>query len=247
MLKEFDQKQLFDQLRKTIFTKGFQQEQVFGINATLAAWDKLSPKADLRWVAYSLATKYWETARTMQPIREYGRGKGRKYGAPAGPYGQIYYCRGDVQLTWWANYVKATRELRKRGFLRDGEDLERNPDLALDPDIAAAIMILGMTEGWFTTKKLADYFNRTETSWVGARKIINGTDHDDDIARIARAFYAALVAAQPKPVPAPTPEPAPTPVIALPQITQETFDIIVAILKAHVKPDAPPTNTEGSS
>ena len=35
---------------------------------------------DLRWLAYMLATTFHETARTMQPIEEYGKGKGKTYG-----------------------------------------------------------------------------------------------------------------------------------------------------------------------
>ena len=35
---------------------------------------------------------------------ELGRGKGKKYGVPAGPYGKIYYGRGPIQITWENNY-----------------------------------------------------------------------------------------------------------------------------------------------
>jgi hypothetical protein len=31
---------------------------------------------------YILATDFWETGRTTQPVREIGQGKGKSYGAP---------------------------------------------------------------------------------------------------------------------------------------------------------------------
>lgn len=49
--------------------------------------------------------------------------------------------------------------------------------------------------GDFTGMALEDCFNGQTEDWVKARKIINGTDHDDEIAEIGRQFYAALEAA----------------------------------------------------
>lgn len=143
------------------------------------------------WVAYALATAFHETAGTMQPIREYGRGKGRKYGV-AGKHGQVAYGRGYVQLTWDGNYQRADDELVLGGRLT------RDYDLALDPAIAAQIMVRGMAEGWFTAKKLADYLapdklgNRAQ--FKEARRIINGTDKADLIAGYALSFQDALAA-----------------------------------------------------
>jgi putative chitinase len=142
-----------------------------------------------------LATTFHETARTMQPIREIGHGRGRAYGHPAGPWHQVYDGRGDVQLTWERNYLHATQRLRALGVIGDDVDLARSPDLALRPDIAAAIMIHGMREGWFTGRKLADSFGDHATDWIGARRIINGLDCAAKIAGYARAFFAALTAA----------------------------------------------------
>ena len=36
-----------------------------------------------------------------------------------------------------------------------------------------------MMEGWFTGKKLTNYFNGTTEDWFNARKIINVTDKAD--------------------------------------------------------------------
>jgi putative chitinase len=205
-----------------VFGTSLSQGQVAGIEAIL---DEAEKRGTMRaHLAYMLATVYHETAHTMQPIEEYGRGKGRKYGVPAGPYGRVYYGRGFVQLTWLANYEKAGRKL--------GIDLVKFPERALELRIATAIMFDGMAEGWFTGKKLSDY-DGARYDFINARRIINGTDRAEQIAKYARAFEAALVAGDytrqpvkklesvtpkpvepPKPVPevAPKPQPSPAPV-----------------------------------
>ncbi len=187
-----DRTKFFKSVRQTLFNGVMTSDQVSGIEAKLNAWEKIAPTADLRHPAYSLATSYHETDKKMQPLREYGRGKGRRYGVKAGPFKQVYYGRGDVQLTWLANYERATRELLALGVLKSTESLVRTPDLALRPDVSAAIMIVGMTEGWFTGRKLADYFAGNRSDWVDARRIINGTDKAALIAGYGLHFYAAL-------------------------------------------------------
>ncbi|MFO1144292.1 MAG: glycoside hydrolase family 19 protein [Amaricoccus sp.] len=114
------------------------QKQVDGINALLAEMDGRG-WSDKRWWAYVLATARHETAGTMQPIAEYGRGKGRPYGQPDAVTKQAYYGRGYVQLTWKDNYAKLGAKL--------GLDLVGNPDLAMQAGRAAEIMCLGMAEG----------------------------------------------------------------------------------------------------
>ncbi|WP_337739427.1 hypothetical protein [Agrobacterium vitis] len=53
-----------------------------------------------------------------------------------------------------------------------------------------------MTEGWFTGRKLSDYFTPSSSDWVNARKIINRLDRAQDIAGYAKAFNSALAGAQ---------------------------------------------------
>lgn len=185
-----------------IFGTSLSQGQVNGCNTLLSEAEKEG--TPLRFLAYILATAYHETACTMQPVREIGKGKGKPYGKPVN--GKTYYGRGYVQLTWLENYQRAAKEL--------AVDLVRYPDDALEPDIAAAILFRGMTEGWFTGKKLSDYINLDKTDYFNARRIVNGTDRADKIAGYAKAFETALregayasQAARPKPVPAP---PAPS-------------------------------------
>lgn len=176
----------YDVLRPTgLFGGHLTQSQVEGCEAIVLASQGLT----LSWVAYMLATAYWETAQTMQPIEEYGHGKGHSYGLPAGPWHLIYYGRGLVQETWYDNYVMATKRLHELALLAPDLDIAKNPELALNHKIASDIMVHGMIEGWFTHKKLSDYL---PGDYVGARRIINGNDHAVEIAAISRHFEHAL-------------------------------------------------------
>jgi putative chitinase len=181
---DMSETEFFASIREKPFGGHMTEEQVAGVNAVIDACDKF-PKIvkDRRWKAYMLATAKWETAQTMTPIREYGEGHGKAYGT-------TYYGRGYVQLTWEANYAKAETELRKIGV---DVNLVQQPDLALEPAIAAPIMILGMVQGWFTGKRLSDYFGAFIDDWTGARRIINGQDRAKTIASYGLAFNAALV------------------------------------------------------
>jgi predicted chitinase len=157
------------------------QSQVDGVNALL---DAAPPAWDARWTAYALATAYHESARTMQPIREYGRGAGHTYGIIDPITGQYYYGRGYVQLTWKADYKVMSVVV--------GEDLVANADLALRPDLAAKILFYGMGHGSFTGVGLARYFNGEASDWINARRVINGTDCAAQIAAYGQEFHSAL-------------------------------------------------------
>jgi putative chitinase len=190
-----NRKYFFVTVRTTLFKTGLKQTQVNGLNAILDRWEA-SELTDFRWLAYMLATTFHETAKTMQPIEEYGKGKNYKYGKKVKRSGipytlpdKIYYGRGYVQLTWYENYETMGRLL--------GIDLLNNPELALDAHHAADIMFEGMTKGNsnfgdFTGKSLEHYFNDTKEDWVNARKIINGLDKAELIAGYGKKFYNAL-------------------------------------------------------
>lgn len=160
------------------------QEQVAGTNAVLLA----AEGAPLSHAAYMLATAWHETNKTMQPVREAywlseeWRRKHLRY--------YPHYGRGYVQLTWQENYAKADRALGLDGLLL------REPDRAMEPHIAAAIMRRGMDEGWFTGVKLRDVLPMagvaTRKQYMDARTIINGRDKADLIEDYAQAFERAL-------------------------------------------------------
>lgn len=178
-----DRKPFFDAVRVKPFGGVMLQTQVDGINVIMDEWQRRK-LTDKRWLAYILATVFHETARTMRPIEEYGRGKGRAYGKADIETGKTYYGRGYVQLTWKDNYAKFAKKYDL--------DLVWRPDLALQPAIAVRILFDGMIEGTFTGKKLADFFTPTASGWENARRIVNGTDKAALIADYARAFYEAL-------------------------------------------------------
>ena len=187
---------------RTTFGKGFlNRGQVSGTESILAAWDSEFPGGvDVRFVAYSLATSWHETAFKMLPIREIGDADyfrsmydplsnwparaelARLMGALPGD-GVIFYGRGYCQTTWRRNYERFSSLI--------GVDLVADPDLMLRPNIAAKVMIKGMIDGLFTGKKLGDYFN-AKTDFLTARRIINGMDCAMQIAVYGEHFLAAL-------------------------------------------------------
>jgi hypothetical protein len=122
----------------------------------------------------------------MQPIAEYGLGKGKEYGKPDPTTGQVYYGRGYVQLTWKENYQKQDEKLGLGG------KLVKDADLALDPVLARQIIIFGMADGDFTGKRLGQFFTDTLTDWYNARTIVNAHDRASDIAGYAEKFHNAI-------------------------------------------------------
>jgi len=181
----------FSQTKQHLFNGKHSPRQITGLTAILDAWEKFASKMDDRFLAYMLATAHHETDRQINGIEEYGKGKTRPYGKKIKmsrlPYtkpDKLYYGRGFVQLTWYENYEKAGKKI--------GVDLLNNPEKALDIDNTTKIMFAGMAEGWFTGKKLSDYFNGLKEDWVNARRIINGTDKANLIANYARQYYAAI-------------------------------------------------------
>lgn len=188
---EYDFKPFFDHVRKPLFTR-LTVQQVAGMETKIKKYK--AAKWPLSWAAYGLATSYHETAHKMQPVREglnnvseTWRKKNLRY--------YPHYGRGDVQLTWAENYSRADKELGLNGAL------VANLDLALDPEISAAIMIKGMEEGWFsgdkkgrhTLKRHIATENGTFKEFRNARRIINLMDKADQIAANAEVFRDGLI------------------------------------------------------
>lgn len=212
---------------RPIFGGALSQKQVDGIEALLAATEALP----VTHRAYLLATAMHETASTMQPIAEYGKGRGKAYGKP-GKHGQAQYGRGYVQLTWDANYEKADKALGLNGALL------KDFNLAMQPTIAAQILVRGCEEGWFTGKSLDDYL----PDYVQARRVVNGTDKAQLIAGYAREFESALRAAEtlaslPPKQPATAPQPAQAPTAA--ETPQSLWAWLFAAVLGLFKPKGP--------
>lgn len=182
---KLDLPKFFSSIRSSLFGGRLSAAQVEGTEAKVRAF--LEASLPLSHAAYDLATSYHETAKRMQPVREglNARDTWRRKHLRYYPY----YGRGDVQLTWLANYQRADRELDLGGRLL--ADL----DLALDKDISAKILVRGMSEGWFTGKKLSDYLPNevgTRAQFKQARRIVNLMDKADLIAGYALSFQTAL-------------------------------------------------------
>lgn len=172
-------KELFYQkIRIDLFPHTISDKQVDGMEAILNEWEARA-FTDLRWLAYILATVYHETGKTMNPVKEYG---GEKYLKSKKYY--PYYGRDLVQTTWLENYKKV------RDFT--GVDVVTIPDLITDLTVAAKVAIEFMNKGYYTGKKLADYFDADTEDWINARRIINGTDRANMIAGYGYRFHGAL-------------------------------------------------------
>lgn len=184
-----------------VFNRAPSTGQREGFHAILDAWER-SGHTDPRWLAYALATAWHETGTKMQPVREgfktsdeasiahvtrmFERGRISKNYAKPEANGKSYFGRGYVQLTHGRNYKKMGEALGMDQALYD------DPSLALDAALSARILLVGMTDGHFTGKKLPDYFNDTKEDWRSARRIVNALDRADDIAKYGRSFHAAL-------------------------------------------------------
>jgi predicted chitinase len=185
-------------VRTFLFGGRLNKGQVSGMDIIL---DECVTRAvgDPAQIAYILATAFHETAFTMQPIREFGSAsyfrsmydiKGRRpavarrLGNLTPGDGPRYFGRGFVQITGRRNYADWSRRL--------GADLLNDPDLALEPEYAARILVEGMKLGTFTGKRLDDYIAGEARDFRNARRIINGTDKAAAIAAYAEKFLAAL-------------------------------------------------------
>ena len=188
-----NRKYFFKRVRGTLFGGKLSETQVDGMTRIIDYRDEKWPNMPDEELAYVLATVKLETAHTMQPIPEKGgnayfkrmydiQGErpnvARKLGNTVPGDGVKYKGRGLVQITGRANYEKF-------GYAH-------NPDDVLQWSAALDICFRGMVFGMFTGKKLADYIKPGKVDYIGARRIINGTDKAKAIAGIADGFLDAL-------------------------------------------------------
>lgn len=127
---------------------------------------------DLSHQAYILATAYHETNLGQFMTELWGPTKFQKtYGSRLGnrgdKEGKLYLGRGFVQITGRHNYAKYG-EIFKKDFLS-------NPQQVAEPDVAAEILVRGMSEIGFTGKGLlSDMGFDGDFNWFRARSLING-------------------------------------------------------------------------
>lgn len=194
----------------------FSEANVAGFELVLNEGEKRN--TSLHQLAYVLATAWWESGKTMAPVEE-----AFYLGAKADAYRKRlryfpYHGRGLVQLTWKENYRKASDLV--------GVDLVAQPNKAMDPQVSVLVLFDGMERGWFTGKRLEDYVDDIDEAddedlreFANARRIVNGTDRQVEIGKLALQFESALkvarygeaapvIEARPAPLP---PRPAPAP------------------------------------
>lgn len=188
-----NRKIFFDECR-THFGKLI-QAQVDALEELLSYMEQDAHLTDVRWLAYMFATIKLETGNTFRPIREYGRGKGRKYGIPYPKTGLVYYGRGLTQNTWYENYLTLTVAWNKQ-HPEEQLDFTKTPDLLLQMKYSYWAMSYGMRTGLYTGKRLSHYINEKGCNYVLARKIINGQDRAELIAGWAVIFEDILTEAK---------------------------------------------------
>lgn len=196
-------KKFFDLVRDSVFGGRISEEQFEGTVKILDYRDQKWPRMIDAELAFVLATAFWESGRTMQPIEE---GQPTLRGERLKAYQKKLryypaYGRGLVQTTHPENYARLG--------LNKPEDYHK----ALEWDYALRFLFEGMIFGWFrkdkagVPHKLSRYITEKRQDWINARLIVNGIpkgqklpDRAVEIAGYAKAFHAALLKAADAPM-----------------------------------------------
>jgi hypothetical protein len=202
-----DSQAFFTRVRHDLFGGRLNQGQVDGMSAIRSGWESRVAEGceehRRHQLAYVLATAFHETGASMQPVRETlgetdaaailkldAAFAGGRLPSVRRPYwrmdrsGRCWLGRGLVQLTHKSNYQTMSEVT--------GIDLVADPCRAMEMDVAVAILIEGMRRGSFTGRRLDHYFCAGHCDWIGARRVINGTDRATTIAGYAQIFARVL-------------------------------------------------------
>lgn len=219
----FNRKKFFDGVKVHI-DRTLTQQQVDGLNRLLKCMEADRYVTNVPLVAYILATVLRETGATFTPIHEYGgkayfikryggqTRKGKELGNDTPEEGYDYAGKGDTQVTGESNYEKLEVALKReypeviaeferrtgRKFdltVGDQPNDKKDPQNMLDPVISYISMSYGMRTGLFTGRKIGTFVGPNKRQYKAARAVINGTDHDDEIADSAKKFEKILNAA----------------------------------------------------
>lgn len=225
-----DRTVFFDSVRRALGS--LNQKQVEGLNRILDYAERRSTY--IKFLASILAQCKVET-RDFQPVREtfaetdaqaisrletaWATGKlpwvKTPYWRPDAD-GEAWFGRGLIQVTHKANYLKF-------GI--------KNPDDALQWDVALLVMFDGMEKGMFTGVKLGDYLSLTKSDYLNARRVVNSLDRAAEVEHLSLTFERALQASGYGTVPdieIPS-APVPPPVSTKPSIQAVGIGIMAAV------------------
>lgn len=242
-----DKKFFFDKVRDSLFGGSLTETQVAVMDGIIDSFTGAHEQ-----LAYVLATPYHEVGRSLEPVAEnlnYSAKRmtevwpsrfktldaakpfannpealGNKvYGGRLGNAtneGFRYRGRGLSQITGKENYAKFGKLM--------SIDLVGNPDLAMQPKIAARILVVGMRDGLFTGKNLSEYIGPTGVDYVEARRIINSDvkANGQKIASYAKKFRDALR----EPVAVPVTPPIVKPDAVSAQPSKSGWAVIITII-----------------
>lgn len=142
---------------------------------------------ELPQIAYVIATAEHETGGTdFSPNREADHvtppHKAEEYRKNLRYY--PFYGRGIIHWTWERNYAMA------EGML--GMPFKTHPDIALIPQVALFLLVWTMKTGKATGVALPQFIGGGKQDFRGARAVVNGTDKQDHIARLAEKWLTYL-------------------------------------------------------
>lgn len=149
--------------------------------------DKLVGPMNLVLPAYGITTELRISAflGTAAPecdwfktLREYGKGAGRAYGKPTGPYGLVYYGRGIFQNTWLRGYQAFTEYVAKNwNSIRPRAAVYKwtvPPDFVKDPELLADPYWAVEAACWYwKANGLAKYADRGVKGFFGLQGLVN--------------------------------------------------------------------------
>ncbi|QHL87409.1 hypothetical protein GU926_08160 [Nibribacter ruber] len=105
-------------------------------------------------------------------------------GNEASGEGWKFRGRDFCQTTGKDNYRRAGTAV--------GVDLVAHPERIAELPIAVNTLVVGMRDGWFTTRKLSHFITTKSCDFTSARAIINGSDKAAKVASYAADFLKAL-------------------------------------------------------
>lgn len=114
----------------------------------------------------------------FKTLREYGKGAGRKYGKPTGPYGLVYYGRGIFQNTWLPGYQAFTEFVAKNwDWIKPRAAVYKwtvPPDFVKDPELLADPYWAVEAACWYwRANGLAVYADRGIKGFFGLQGLVN--------------------------------------------------------------------------